>query len=137
MQSDIQAETSRTTQELAKQTIANLTEEVSRSTTSLHQTRSAHEASKLDVERTNAQLRQLQGENDALKAAAAQEADKNVRMLQSMQEEMRRSESERKRLQESLGMYQHELEMTKRALGEFERRLRELGSPAGWLKGIF
>ena len=116
VQADIQAEASGKSQDLAKQTIANLTEEVTRSTTSLHQARSANEASQLELERANGQVSQLRRESEALKAAASQEAESNVRMTQSLQEEVRRVESERRNLQDALNRSQSEFEQMKRVL---------------------
>ncbi|KAG8530265.1 uncharacterized protein KY384_004766 [Bacidia gigantensis] len=137
VQADIQAETNGKAQELAKQTIANLTEEVSRSTTSLHQARSASEASRLELERANGQLTQLKRECESWKVSASQEAEKNVRTTQSMQEEIRRGESERRSLQDGLNRSQNELEMARRVLADVERRFRDMSSPGNIFKSLF
>ena len=137
VQADIQAETNGKAQGLAKQKITNLTEEVSRSTTSLHQARSATEASRLELERVNGQVSQLKRESEALKAAASQEAEKNVRAMQSLQEEVRRGESDRRNLQDALNRSQNELEMAKRTLGDVGRRFREMNNPADFFKSFF
>ena len=130
----VQAEASKRDLDLTKQTIDNSTQEAARNISSLHEARSALETTRLEVQRANGKISQLEGERDALRAANAHDRDHHIRTMHSMNEE---ASSARRKMEERITALSNDLKMAHRALEEANRRFQNAATPAGILRNLF